>query len=111
MEWHYFFDPRHTRPRDWAALALMALFFLSICGNERIFQSMQFTFGLCGPLDLEASEAVLTDKAYNGGFMLGRYSLGLVHLEASEAVLTDKAYNGGFMLGRYSLGLVHFVAS
>ena len=31
-----------------------------------------YTYGFCGPLALSASEAVVIDSSYNGGFMLGR---------------------------------------
>ncbi len=58
----------------WSALTLIVatVYYLVICSNERVFQSMQFTFGLCGPLQLEPKDAVFIDKMYNGGFMVGR---------------------------------------
>ena len=31
-----------------------------------------YTFGLCGPLSLPPSEAVLIDSFYSGGFLVGR---------------------------------------
>jgi hypothetical protein len=31
-----------------------------------------YTYGLCGPLKLSPTEAVITDQSYNGGFMAGR---------------------------------------
>ncbi len=52
-------------------IALVA-FYTATCGSERLFQGMEFTFGLCGPLALHPKDAVLTDQFYNGGFMLGR---------------------------------------
>ncbi|XP_059093084.1 sodium-dependent glucose transporter 1-like isoform X2 [Tigriopus californicus] len=58
---------------DLRSLIPLMLFFALSCGSERIFQSMQFSFGLCGPLQLSPPEAVITDKSYNGGFMLGRF--------------------------------------
>jgi hypothetical protein len=37
------------------------------------FDSFQaYTYGLCGPLKLSPSDAVITDQSYNGGFMSGR---------------------------------------
>jgi len=59
-------------PRESLTLLIVALFYWSACGGERVFQSMQFTFALCGPLQLAPREAVMADKLYNGGFMLGR---------------------------------------
>ena len=53
-------------------MSLVAVFYTCIVGNERVFLSMQFTFGLCGPLHLDPAEAVITDKVYTGGFMVGR---------------------------------------
>ena len=37
-----------------------------------IFCNQAYTYGLCGPLKLSPSEAVVTDQSYNGGFMAGR---------------------------------------
>ena len=34
--------------------------------------SQAYTYGFCGPLAMSASEAVVIDSSYNGGFMLGR---------------------------------------
>lgn len=53
-------------------LFLVFIFYAISCGIERIFQSMVFTFGLCGPLSLSPSEANTSDSAYNGGFLAGR---------------------------------------
>ena len=33
-----------------------------------------YTYGICGPLKLSPSEAVVIDQCYNGGFMAGRLS-------------------------------------
>ena len=66
-------DPsRPSRTIDIVVMSLVAVFYTCIVGNERIFLSMQFTFGLCGPLHLDPAEAVITDKVYTGGFMVGR---------------------------------------
>ena len=54
-------------------LILVFLFYCLSCGIERIFQSTVFTFGLCGPLQLPAKSAALSDNSYNGGFMVGRF--------------------------------------
>ena len=51
---------------------IIIVFFCSICGSERLFQSLEFTFGLCGPLKLSAKMAVIIDDCYNGGFFIGR---------------------------------------
>ncbi len=59
-------------PYKWLTLAIIVVYYMTICGNERIFQSMQFTFGLCGPLSLSPRDAVFIDKMYNIGFTLGR---------------------------------------
>ena len=60
---------------DFLSLAVLILFFTSILSCGRIFHSMAFTFGLCGPLALQPSQAIITDKCYNGAFLLGRCSL------------------------------------
>ena len=39
-------------PREALTLSLVAVYYFAICGNERVFQAMQFTYGLCGPLQL-----------------------------------------------------------
>ena len=57
---------------DKVTLGLIMFFYLASCGSERLFQSLEFTFGLCGPLNLPASKAVITDTCYNGGFFVGR---------------------------------------
>ena len=33
-----------------------------------------YTYGICGPLKLVPSDAVVIDQCYNGGFMIGRLS-------------------------------------
>eukprot|EP00095_Tigriopus_kingsejongensis_P009984 maker-scaffold17_size721972-snap-gene-6.22 protein:Tk09984 transcript:maker-scaffold17_size721972-snap-gene-6.22-mRNA-1 annotation:"sodium-dependent glucose transporter 1" len=58
---------------DIAILIPLVIFCFASCGSERVFQSMEFTFGLCGPLHLNPSEAVVIDKSFNGGFMVGRF--------------------------------------
>ena len=58
--------------RDRYILLPIVLFYLASCGSERLFQTMEFTFGLCEPLKLSSKEAVLTDDMYNGGFFIGR---------------------------------------
>ena len=57
---------------DKVTLGLIMFFYFASCGSERLFQSLEFTFGLCGPLNLPASKAVITDTCYNGGFFVGR---------------------------------------
>ena len=57
---------------DRLSLLVITLFFTSIISCERVFHTMGFTFGLCGPLGLTPQLAVITDKSYNGGFLLGR---------------------------------------
>ena len=57
----------------WLPLIILVFFFYALsCGIERIFQSTVFTFGLCGPLELQPKDASLSDNSYNGGFMVGR---------------------------------------
>ena len=46
--------------------------------NSVFFQPMAFTFGLCGPLALSPSDAVVIDSCYNGGFMCGRLVSALI---------------------------------
>lgn len=50
----------------------LIIFYMASCGSERLFQTMEFTFALCGPLALSSQQAVITDDAYNGGFFVGR---------------------------------------
>ena len=64
--------PRVSR---WRGLLLLTFFFYVItCGIERIYQPMAYTYGICGPLHLAPSAAVVIDQCYNGGFMAGRVS-------------------------------------
>lgn len=63
---------RCSCPDDKWILLTIVMLYMAGCGTERLFQGLQFTFGLCGPLKLPASEAVLTDEFYNGGFFAGR---------------------------------------
>ena len=51
---------------------MIFVFFLISCGIERIFHSTVFTFGLCGPLQLDPKQAAISDNSYNGGFVVGR---------------------------------------
>ena len=59
--------------QDTMSLGVIMVFFTSIVSCERVFHTMGFTFGLCGPLALPPALAVITDKCYNGGFLVGRY--------------------------------------
>ena len=53
-------------------LSAIAIFYWASCSSGRLFQTLEFTFGLCGPLHLSSRQAVITDKCYNGGFFAGR---------------------------------------
>ena len=75
-------------PVDYFIALLMVAFYFGSCGSERLFQSMQFIFGLCGPLQLSPDEAVIIDKCYNGGFMTGRIiSIFFVQFMTPKAML------------------------
>ena len=63
---------RSAREDIWI-IVFVILLYTATCGSERLFQSMEFTFGFCGPLKLDPQDAVFTDECYNGGFMFGRY--------------------------------------
>ena len=39
---------------------------------QTVFFFQAYTYGLCGPLALSPSAAVVIDSSYNGGFMAGR---------------------------------------
>lgn len=65
-------SPFPATPLAPLTLPLVLVYYFCICSGERVFQSMQFTYGLCGPLALVPADAVVTDKMYNGGFFLGR---------------------------------------
>ena len=57
---------------DVGIVLTIIVFYMASCGSERLFQTLEFTFGICGPLHLEPKAAVITDDCYNGGFFLGR---------------------------------------
>lgn len=57
---------------DLSIILTIITFYMASCGSERLFQTLEFTFGLCGPLALTSRAAVVTDKCYNGGFFIGR---------------------------------------
>jgi hypothetical protein len=78
-------------PRKWLTLTLIVVYYATICGNERLFQSMQFTFGLCGPLRLSPLDAVFTDKMYNVGFTLGRVVAVFATLVLTPQVMVSAA--------------------
>lgn len=64
-----------TRIQYWKPLLVLTFFYYVItCGIERIYQPMAYTYGICGPLKLVPSAAVIIDQCYNGGFMAGRLS-------------------------------------
>lgn len=63
---------------DISILFTIIVFYLASCGSERLFQTLEFTFGLCGPLSLTSRGAVITDDFYNGGFFIGRLASILV---------------------------------
>ncbi len=55
------------------SMCLVVIFYMSSCGSEKLFLTMQFIFGMCGPLRLSPARAVFTDECYSAGFMAGRY--------------------------------------
>ena len=59
-------------------LVVVFCYYFISCGVERIYQPMAFTFGICGPLALPPSDAVVIDSCYNGGFMCGRLVSALI---------------------------------
>ena len=63
----------------WKLFLVVVFFYYFIsCGVERIYQPMAFTFGICGPLSLAPTDAVVIDSCYNGGFMCGRLVSALI---------------------------------
>lgn len=66
---------RQPKIHFWKPLLFLTFFYYVIsCGIERIYQPMAYTYGICGPLKLLPSKAVIIDQCYNGGFMAGRLS-------------------------------------
>ncbi len=53
-------------------VVVVIMFYAVSCGSERLVQTMQFIFGMCGPLGLPPSTAVIADESYSTGFMIGR---------------------------------------
>lgn len=61
-----------TLLRKSSFIFFIVLFFALSGGIIRVFQSMSMTFGLCGPLKLDAHRAALTDSFYSSGMCFGR---------------------------------------
>ena len=64
-----------TNVKYWRTLLTMIYFYyVFTCGLEGFFMSMTYTYGICGPLKLSVSEAVLLNTLYYGAFLVGRFS-------------------------------------
>ena len=64
-----------TNVKYWRTLLTMIYFYyVFTCGLEGFFMSMTYTYGICGPLKLSVSEAVLLNTLYYGAFLAGRFS-------------------------------------
>jgi len=61
-------------PRWWVYMLLVYVYYVLSCGLEGFFQSMTYTYGLCGPLKMSPSEANLLNGLYFGAFVVGRSS-------------------------------------
>lgn len=56
-------------------LLILAFFYFAIsCGIEAFFQSQTFTFGICGPLQLNISQAAMLSTVYFACFLVGRFT-------------------------------------
>ena len=81
-----------TRVRYWKTLLVMIyVYYFFSCGLEGFFQSMTYTYGLCGPLKMSAKEAALLNSLYFGAFVFGRSS-GIVisrYIEPTKMILTS----------------------
>lgn len=63
---------KKAKSQPTVVLVIVVLFYMVSCGSERIYGTMNYVFGLCGPLKLAPQEAIKTDESYSGGFMIGR---------------------------------------
>ena len=64
---------RFTEVKYWKSLLVMVYFYYVLsCGLEGFFQSMSYTFSLCGPLNMSPTEAALLNSVYYAAFMIGR---------------------------------------
>lgn len=64
-----------TNVKYWKTLLTMVYFYyVFTCGLEGFFMSMTYTYGICGPLKMSVSEAVLLNTLYYGAFLVGRFS-------------------------------------
>ena len=61
-------------PRWWIYMILVYIYYVLSCGLEGFFQSMTYTYGLCGPLRMTPSEANILNGLYFGAFVIGRSS-------------------------------------
>ena len=64
-----------TNVRFWKTLLVMIYcYYVLSCGLEGFFQSMTYTYGLCGPLEMTTKEAAMLNSIYFGAFVFGRSS-------------------------------------
>ena len=81
-----------TNVKFWKTLLVMVyMYYFFSCGLEGFFQSMTYTYGLCGPLKMHSEEAAWLNSLYFGAFVFGRCS-GIIiskYLEPSKLIVTS----------------------
>merc|ERR1719427_1389094 len=60
--------------RTFLALTAIYCYYLFSCGLEGFFQSMTYTYALCGPLSMTPASANTITAIYYAAFMTGRCS-------------------------------------
>ena len=79
-----------TNVRFWKMLLVMIYcYYVFSCGLEGFFQSMTYTYGLCGPLEMTTQEAAMLNSLYFGAFVFGRSSGILIskYIEPTKLIL------------------------
>ena len=64
-----------TTMKYWKSVIVMVYIYYTLtCGLESFFQSMSYTYGICGPLKLTVDTAAMLTTVYYTCFMTGRVS-------------------------------------
>merc|ERR1712062_928698 len=64
-----------TNMKYWKSVIVMVFVYYALtCGLESFFQSMSYTYGICGPLKLSVDTAATLTTVYYTCFMTGRLS-------------------------------------
>jgi len=89
-------------------LVAVYFFYVFSCGIEGFFQSMTYTYALCGPLAFQPWEANILSMVYLASFLIGRLSGIFISRKISPTALIFASLSGCVLAALLLCGLATF---